>query len=379
MRALRSTGLLGSPAERDFDDLARLAARVCEAPIAMIGLIDEGREFIKARHGIDLIWLDLDQAVCAHTILSTEVLVIEDTRADVRTSANRMNDEIGMRFYAGAPLIDAEGHTLGALCVVDRRPRTLTEHQHEALRILSRQVVAQIEMRRAHRAYVEALAIAEARSTELERALEVEHTLKLEIDHRVKNSLQLVGSLLQMQAARTERVEVREALQTARSRVTAISTIHGALNRSASINRVSLSIYLAKLVEELRASAPESVAITIETDEAWLSTSQASSLAILVNEFVTNSLKYAFPDGRPGIVSLSLGSDDETITAAFSDDGIGQQEPKTKPTREGLGTRIMEAVGQQLGAELDFQSGSGGTRLAFSFPLHQKMVDDPVD
>ena len=379
MRALRSTGLLGSPAERDFDDLARLAARVCEAPIAMIGLIDEDREFIKARHGIDLIWLDLDQAVCAHTILSTEVLVIEDTRADVRTSANRMNDEIGMRFYAGAPLIDAEGHTLGALCVVDRRPRTLTEHQHEALRILSRQVVAQIEMRRAHRAYVEALAIAEARSTELERALEVEHTLKLEIDHRVKNSLQLVGSLLQMQAARTERVEVREALQTARSRVTAISTIHGALNRSASINRVSLSIYLAKLVEELRASAPESVAITIETDEAWLSTSQASSLAILVNEFVTNSLKYAFPDGRPGIVSLSLGSDDETITAAFSDDGIGQQEPKTKPTREGLGTRIMEAVGQQLGAELDFQSGSGGTRLAFSFPLHQKMVDDPVD
>ena len=367
LRALRETGLLDSPAERDFDDLVRLTARVCDCPIALVSFVDEGRQWFKAKHGLDVDEMELRDSICAIAIKSTDLTVIEDISADPRTEGNAMCAKLGLCFYAAAPLVDAHGHALGTLCILDRAPRAFSDDERDTLRILARQVIAQVEMRRAHRAYVEALAIAEARSAELQRALDVEHTLTLEIDHRVKNSLQLVGSLLQMQAARTDRPEVRDALQTARSRVTAISTIHGALNRSASINRVSVPVYLAKLVEELRAAAPEGIEISIETDEATLGTSQASSLAILINEFVTNSLKYAFPSGGPGNVTLSLRSDGRQIRARFADDGAGY--PDGHAAREGLGTRIMQAVGLQLGATLQFETGSRGTALSFDFPL----------
>ena len=305
-----------------------------------------------------------------HALESEHLLEIPDLAADPRTADNPLvTGELALRFYAGAPLRTEAGLMLGTLCLLDTRPRTLREDQRAALRILGRQVMVQLESRRALRAETEAVHRAEAQAAELERLLEAERVLKLEIDHRVKNSLQLVASLLQMQAARSGPGEVRDALLSARGRVSAISTIHAALNRGGDVSHVMLDRYAVALVEDLRATAPEGVAIELDVEPVRLSTSQASSLAILLNEFVTNSLKYAFPGGRRGRVSLSIRQRDGRVHARFADDGVGHDASSDRAATSGLGTRIMQAVGAQLGARIEIVADPRGTSLAFDFPI----------
>ena len=370
LSALAGYDILGTPREAEFDDIAVLAAEICETPVALISFVAEEGQWFKASVGTTFDGTELDESVCAHTILAGGVFQIPDATADERTADSRLTTgEMGMRFYAGVPLVTGEGLPLGALCVIDMRPRRLTDAQMRALQSLGRQVMTQLELRRALRAEAEAVRRAEAQAADLARSLAAADTLKLEIDHRVKNSLQLVSSLLQMQTARSGSEEVRHALGAARGRVLAISSIHAALNETSESDRVTLRAYAERLVEELQSSAPSGVEIALAADEIELRTSQASSLAILVNEFVTNSLKYAFPDGRQGRVRLQIRREGDVVRARFSDDGVGHATAHGRPRQEGLGTRIMLAVGQQLGATLDFVADVGGTTLAFDFPL----------
>ena len=362
--------ILDTSPEEEFDDLARLAARLCEAPISAISFVTEDRTWLKAEVGLDTREVPLEVSICPHAMLRHEFLEIEDLATDARTADNPLvTGERGLRFYAGAPLMGEEGSPIGMLCVLDRRPRRLTEVQRLALRTLARQVRTQLGLRRALRAEGEAVRRAEAEAEERAEALRIAETLRMEIDHRVKNSLQLVSSLLAMQAARAERSEVRGALAAARGRVLAISSIHAALNIAEDAARVPLEAYAARLVADLQANAPANVEIALRADPIALSSGQASSLALLLNEFTTNSLKYAFPGDRVGRVTLEIRRAGERVRVRFSDDGVGHSAAEGRPVREGLGTRIMFAVGQQLGAALDFTADVTGTTLAFDFPL----------
>lgn len=370
LEALARYDVLGAPTEEAFDAIAYLMAQICETPLAAVSFVAADCNWMHAEVGIGRRDLPLETSICAHAILETGLVEIANLTCDPRTADNPLvTGWPELRFYAGAPLTDAEGLPLGALCVYDMRPRTLNEVQRTALRTLASQVMTQLDLRRALRAEAQSALRAEAQAAELARLLDVSETLKLEIDHRVKNSLQLVSSLLQMQSARSDSEAVRDALQAARGRVLAISSIHAALNRSSESSHVRLRAYAQTLVEELQITAPKGVEIALDADEIELGTSQASSLAILVNEFVTNSLKYAFPDGRAGRVHLDIRREGERVRACFSDDGVGHAVADGRPAREGLGTRIMLAVGQQLGASLDFVADEGGTTLAFDFPL----------
>jgi GAF domain-containing protein len=149
LAALRAYRILDTEPERSFDDLVMLAAHICGTPMAAISLIDADRQWFKARLGISAQETTRDIAFCAHAIKQKETFVVPDATADERFRDNPLvKADPGIRFYTGAPLITADGHALGALCVVDRKPRTLTEEQHEGLEALRRQVVAQLELRR---------------------------------------------------------------------------------------------------------------------------------------------------------------------------------------------------------------------------------------
>jgi PAS domain S-box-containing protein len=147
--ALREYAVLDTAAESAFDELTALAAQICGAPIALISLIDEDRQWFKSRHGLSIVQTERDIAFCAHAILQPETLIVEDALVDVRFAGNPLvTREPGIRFYAGTPLVNPDGYALGTLCILDDKPRKLSDSQAQALHTLGRYVMSQLELRR---------------------------------------------------------------------------------------------------------------------------------------------------------------------------------------------------------------------------------------
>ena len=150
LEALRQYQILDTPPEEAFDELAFLAAQICNTPIALINLIDANRQWFKAKVGLDVQEMPRDTGFGSICIESGEVLIIPDTLADERFATNPIVTDPGLcvRFYASAPLLAPGGEAIGTLCIVDRVPRQISPKQVEALQTLSRLVVRQLEIRR---------------------------------------------------------------------------------------------------------------------------------------------------------------------------------------------------------------------------------------
>ncbi|HWH71009.1 MAG TPA: PAS domain S-box protein, partial [Candidatus Sulfotelmatobacter sp.] len=142
--------ILDTPQESDFDELVRLAAQICQTPIALVSLVDQDRQWFKGRYGLELSETPRRLSFCAHSILQAPAMMeVPNALQDKRFADNELvTGPLGIRFYAAAPLVSREGQALGTLCVIDTRPRQLNAEQKEALRVLGRQVMVQLELRR---------------------------------------------------------------------------------------------------------------------------------------------------------------------------------------------------------------------------------------
>lgn len=159
VEALRRYEILDTEPEAPFDDLVHLAAQVCQVPIALISLIDPLRQWFKAKTGVGVCQTSRDIAFCAHAILQRDIFEVPDALGDDRFATNPLvTGDPHIRFYAGVPLIDRDGYALGTLCLIDRVPRRLSWQQKQALTVLGRQVVAQLELRLRNRQLTQRLA-----------------------------------------------------------------------------------------------------------------------------------------------------------------------------------------------------------------------------
>jgi nitrogen-specific signal transduction histidine kinase/FixJ family two-component response regulator len=142
--------VLDTDEEEAYDELTRMAARFCDAPIALISLLDGDRQWFKSRVGTQLRETPREHAFCSHAIrLPQQVMVVNDASIDERFAGNPLvTSEPSIRFYAGAPLVTSDGHALGTLCVLDSQARSLQRGQIEMLQFLARQVVTRLEARR---------------------------------------------------------------------------------------------------------------------------------------------------------------------------------------------------------------------------------------
>jgi GAF domain-containing protein len=152
LKVLWQYEVLDTVPEELFDDLTELAARICEAPIALISLVDEKRQWFKSKVGTSVNETSRDFSFCAHAIRQSDLFIVPDATKDARFASNPLvTSDPRIRFYAGAPLITADGYALGTLCVIDKVPRELRPDQKQALIILARHVVTQLELRRRSR------------------------------------------------------------------------------------------------------------------------------------------------------------------------------------------------------------------------------------
>ena len=368
--ALRDYAIVDTPKESDYDDIVKLASAICATPMSLISFVDGRRQWFKASIGIDAPETPLTMSVCSHAILGEDMLVIPDTTADPRTADNPLTvDGFGngsaMRFYAGAVLRTPEGLPLGTLCVLDSRPRQLTEMQTEALRVLGSHVMKNLDLRLALRQESEA-------RRSLAEALKAREELVAEIDHRVKNSLAMVSALLRLQRQRAASPETAQALDQAATRIGAISSLHQELYESGSFDSVGMAAFGARIRALLEGTLPPNVSISATLEDARLPYKHASAVGALINEFATNSAKHAFPEGGAGQVSVRGRCEQGRYMLDLADDGVGMPSAGAAPARtrgSGLGARLIDASIAQLGARRETPPAGLGARLSISFPL----------
>lgn len=187
LKVLWQYEILDTVPEEVFDDLTELAARICEAPIALISLIDEDRQWFKSKVGVTINETSRDISFCAHAIQQHDLFIIPDATKDSRFANNPLvTSDPKIRFYAGAPLITPDGHALGTLCVIDKVPRELRLEQQQALRVLARHVMTQLELRRHAKELTEVRTAREATREELDKVQAENAKLKHELD-KLKN------------------------------------------------------------------------------------------------------------------------------------------------------------------------------------------------
>lgn len=201
------------------------------------------------------------------------------------------------------------------------------------------------------------------------RSLREKEVMLKEIHHRVKNNLQIVSSLLELQAHQLKDDATRALFSDSQSRVKSMALVHERLYRSADLAHINYRIYLEELVEYLFSTFTRSnVRYEIDADEVMLSIDSAVPSGIIINELVTNSLKYAFPDGRTGIIRLSLKQVAGHVMLEVSDNGVGMPETIDLRTSSTLGLELVTALIEQLNATVEL-GRTEGTRFTIKIPI----------
>jgi GAF domain-containing protein len=148
MEVVERYNILDTPPDDAFDRLTRMAARVFDVPAAIVSIVDRDRIWFKSHYGVDATEIDRDPGLCASAITSDELLHIRDAMHDPRAMANPLvTGPMGVRFYAGVPLKTQDGYSLGTFCVLDTRPRELTDAQQETLKDFAAMVMHEMELR----------------------------------------------------------------------------------------------------------------------------------------------------------------------------------------------------------------------------------------
>ena len=222
------------------------------------------------------------------------------------------------------------------------------------------------------------------REGELKVAVQRQELAMQEIHHRVKNNLQIVASLLNLQASRIRLPEARAEFQSARDRVRALATVHRHLYAHGELHTINMRTFLLELCGQLFQAMGETVngrlMLDIDAPELEMSSDQAVPLSLIVTEAVTNAIKYAYPAGRRGTVSIRLRREGDGVELEIKDDGIGIPAGRAETatgTRDGIGIQLINGFARQLGAKVAVEQGVG-TRYLVQMKLRRDRPDGPM-
>ncbi|WP_114947494.1 sensor histidine kinase [Microvirga calopogonii] len=360
LAALRSYRIIDTPPESAFDDLVQLAARACGTPIALISLIDERRQWFKAEVGLGVRETPLDRSICLTAMLQPGLTIAPDLTEDPRFARNPLvTGEPHLRFYAGAVLRSPDGLPLGALCVLDYVPRCLTEEQASTLTMLARQVMSQLELRRA---------IAE-RNEKLEASHQIEQRQALlvrELHHRVKNTLATVQALVGATGRSTGSFD--EFYRSFSKRVTSLAKTHNLLTEDYWQTAPLREIALNELKPFAESRQPRFMLLGPPVE---LAADLAVPVGMALHELTTNAVRYGALSVPTGYVQVrwSVAEIEGARKLHLEWKEFGGP-PVSEPQHQGFGSTLLQRVlPMQCNAEVEVQYDKGGLRFAMEAPL----------
>lgn len=359
LSALLKYKILDTEFEGPYNDLVSLASHICDKPIALISLVDEQRQWFKARVGLDATETPRNLAFCAHAIHGEEILLIPDTLDDERFFDNPLvveNPKI--RFYAGAPLITAEGFALGTLCVIDKKPGQLNSGQKSALTILARQVVGQLELR--------------LRNLELENMNREKTQFIQMLSHDLRSAFSGVIGFSQFMAKRTAQFDTSKNLdlsnkinRAATQGLELLDSLLSWANLHSSQKRIEEEPFN---VQSLHQEVIDYLAVIASEKEVVIDASGVADINVVfdrkilrsvIQNLLHNALKFSHPKGN---ITISVTQDEQWINFIIADEGVGMTQARAEAL---FSTQTYTSIGTQG------EEGTGiGTQLIREFVTH---------
>jgi signal transduction histidine kinase len=383
IEVLQSYSVLDTLPEKNFDDITELASLICDMPIVLISFVDRERQWFKSKVGILASETPRDVAFCAHAILDPEKpFVVEDAQKDTRFADNPLvTDGPKVRFYAGAPLMTPEGYALGTLCLIDNKPRELNETQLRALTILSKKVIAELELRKSmlllERNYAKVSKLMDALA-DSNRELEIfsqvaSHDLQAPlrsiiglsdlIDSEYGDAIpEEARNYLNMIKTSTQRMVhmVRDMLEYARLDKNPLYLTHQFYAQE------ELDTVLAQLGDTIKEKNA-----AIKTDALPLLYGNNLHFARVLQNLIGNALKYQEPHNQP-IVSITCRDIGNFWQFDVQDNGIGIKpeflEKIFKPFTRLHASHVYEGTGLGLAICIKIIERHGGTMQCVSLP-----------
>jgi signal transduction histidine kinase len=411
LAALQALGVLDSAPEERFDRITRVAQRLFGVPIALISLVDANRQWFKSCQGLAVRETPREVSFCGHAILGDAALVVDDARQDPRFADNPLvTGELQVRFYAGQPLRDPQGHPLGTLCIMDRAPRQLSPADRESLRdlaawaenelnavylsaALASQQASEARVRRAEADLAAALAAQEAANEELERLNRTKSEFVSIVSHEFRTALTGIQGFSEMMRDEDftpdEMKEYAGDINNDAQRLNRMITEMLDLDRMESgrvelnVGEVDLNQLIAEVAERARPSAPTHP-ICLELDEALPPlVADRDKLTQVLTNLVSNAVKYS-PEG--GEILLSSSREDPVAHVRVQDHGMGIPPEALEKVFErfsrvesgtsryiqgtGLGLPIVQQIVQMHGGRAWVESTLGeGSTFQFTVPL----------
>ena len=381
LAALRVYDILDTPDEQAYDDFTELAAQICESPISTITFVDETRQWFKSRVGLPGRGGPREYAFCAHAIVDNQFLMVPDATKDVRFNDNPLVlGDPDIRFYAGAPLVNPEGHGLGTLCVIDRKPRTLSDGQQRALQALARQLMALLELRRALRL--------------LDEAQQAKKMFVANVSHELRTPLTSIrGSLaLVLDSEPTLDPDSKQLLSAGHRNAERLLAL---VNDLLDLERVGsgqlsvekrdcgLAAILDRAADTVRPIAADlGVSLEIAPTPIQMHADPDRLMQVLIN-LLANAIRFS---PRGGTVSVGVQQSGDRVRITIDDQGPGvpkdfrdsifepfKQVEGSKLHKKGgtgLGLAISKAIVHEHGGGLGVdEAPGGGARFWFELPL----------
>ena len=367
LEVLKSYEILDSPSEDDYNSLTFLAREIFNVPISLISLVDEGRVWFKSKIGLNISETERDISFCTHAIHTSEdVYVIEDARKNPMFQNNPLvTGKPDFVFYAGAPLIDSEGYVIGTLCIIDTKEKSFSDQEAQQLKILANQVMKLLDLRKKNN-YL--------------KIINNEKTILLkEIQHRVKNNLQLISSLINLQISKISDPYLSASFNICLNRIMAISNIHQNIYLESARESVNFKIYLNDLLNSFEIAYSSSKNIQNEIEDIILGLDIAVPLSLITSEIITNTFKHAFSETQEKKIQILFQKKENgLLEMSIQDNGLGFNTKEKWENSRSLGFEIIKTLTEQINGSITCFSSKNGTRFTIQI-VENKVNFFPID